>query len=86
MRDSRFHQSLIAEWFGTTVFVLFLVLTIMSAPGNAVQIGLVAGFTFFALTYMLYSTSGAHLNPAVTVGIFFCCFILSRRAGPIKAP
>jgi len=26
MRDSRFHQSLIAEWFGTTVFVLFLAL------------------------------------------------------------
>ncbi len=26
MRDSRFHQSLIVEWFGTTVFVLFLAL------------------------------------------------------------
>ena len=94
MRQSRFHQGVIAEWFGTTVFVLFLVLvrpwqkqgvhawiedlppksttlcatqTIMSANGDAVRIGLVAGLTFFALVYMLFSTSGAHLNPAVTV-------------------
>lgn len=26
LRDSRFHQSLLAEWFGTTVFLLFLCL------------------------------------------------------------
>lgn len=39
----------------------------MSANGDAVRIGLVAGLTFFALVYMLFSTSGAHLNPAVTV-------------------
>ena len=29
VRDSRFHQSLIAEWFGTSVFVLFLLLVWM---------------------------------------------------------
>lgn len=54
--------------------------TIMTANGDAMRIGLVAGLTFFALTYMLYSTSGAHLNPAVTLGIW-----ASRRMTTLRA-
>lgn len=79
MRDSRFHQSLIAEWFGTTVFVLFLVLTIMTST-DPMRVGLVAGLTFFGLTYMLYGVSGAHFNPAVTLGIW-----ASRRMTTLRA-
>lgn len=52
----------------------------MSANGDAMRIGLVAGLTFFALTYMLYSVSGAHLNPAVTMGIW-----ASRRMTTLRA-
>lgn len=32
--------------------------TIMSAPGDAMRIGLVAGLTFFALTYMVFMHTG----------------------------
>lgn len=90
LRDGRFHQSLLAEWFGTTVFVLFLVLSIMVAPGDAVRVGLVAGLTFFGLVYMLYSVSGANFNPAVTLGLWTsgrmtllraCCYILFQILG-----
>ena len=52
----------------------------MTANGDAMRIGLVAGLTFFALTYMLFSTSGAHLNPAVTLGIW-----ASRRMTTLRA-
>jgi hypothetical protein len=36
IRDSRFTQALIAEWFGTTVFVLFLVLVRGSKGGKCI--------------------------------------------------
>lgn len=52
----------------------------MSASGDAMRIGLVAGLTFFALVYMLYSTSGAHINPAVTLGVW-----ASRRMTTLRA-
>lgn len=52
----------------------------MSANGDAMHIGLVAGLTFFALTYMCYSVSGAHFNPAVTMGVW-----ASRRMTTLRA-
>jgi MIP family channel proteins len=80
LRDSRFHQSLLAEWFGTTAFVFFLVLSIMTANADPVRIALVAGLTFFGIVYMLASISGAHFNPAVTLGMWAARRITTLRA------
>lgn len=90
LRDYRFHQALLAEWFGTTAFVFFLVLSIMTANADTVRIALVAGFTFFSIVYMLASVSGAHFNPAVTLGVWaarrittlrFICYIIFQLLG-----
>ncbi len=90
LRDNRFHQALLAEWFGTTAFVFFLVLSIMTAKADTVRIALVAGFTFFGIVYMLASVSGAHFNPAVTLGMWaarrittlrFMCYIIFQLIG-----
>jgi len=80
LRDTRFHQALLGEWFGTTAFVFFLVLSIMTADGDPVRIGLVAGLSFSCLVYMLASVSGAHFNPAVTFGMW-----ASRRITGLRA-
>jgi len=79
LRDSRFHQALLAEWFGSTAFVFFLVLSIMTANADAVRIALVAGLTFFGIVYMLASISGAHFNPAVTLGMWAARRITTLR-------
>jgi MIP family channel proteins len=75
-----------AELVGTFVLVLFvaLVLTVYSDAGvgyaDMAVVGLVQAFVLMAIVATIGGTSGAHVNPAVTVAL---CAI--RRITPVDA-
>lgn len=68
-------KSYIAELFGTACLVLIGCATIVTGgfgglvpTGGSLTIGLSFGLTIVAMAYAIGPVSGAHLNPAVTVG------------------
>ena len=72
----------LAEFLGTALLVVGGVGTAVLAGkqvGN-VGIALAFGFTLLALAYALGPISGAHLNPAVTLGM-----LIARRIAPARA-
>jgi glycerol uptake facilitator-like aquaporin len=68
---------LMAEFLGTAILTI-VALTVVHMNGSPYFVGLAAGLTIAALTLVLGPASGAHFNPAVTLGM------LSARKG--KAP
>jgi len=81
-----------AERFGTfaLVFAGTAAITIDRGSGGAVTrvgVGLSFGLVVLALVYARGDVSGAHLNPAVTLGFFAARRLEGRWAGPyIVAP
>lgn len=82
-------QKLLAEFIGTFFFVFFSVAAIcvdesLRSSGAAglgpIGIALVRGLTFAILVGALVHVSGAHFNPAITIG-----FWVTRRIGSIQA-
>jgi MIP family channel proteins len=75
-----------AELVGTFLLVLFvaLVLTVYSVSGigstDMVVVGLVQAFVLMAIVATIGGTSGAHVNPAVTVAL-----LAIRRIAPVDA-
>jgi glycerol uptake facilitator-like aquaporin len=63
---------LLAELFGT--FVLTTIVVTVANP-------IIIGFAVVVLVYALYAASGAHLNPAVTIGLWTI-----RRFEGVKVP
>lgn len=62
-------QKLLAEFVGTLFLVLAVLLCInIGMPGWLAALGI--GATLMAVIYVLGSVSGAHFNPAVSLGIF----------------
>jgi MIP family channel proteins len=63
----------VAEFLGTFFLVLFITTAVSVVVGirvfDFVLIGLVHAFVLAMLIYTLGATSGAHFNPAVTVGL-----------------
>lgn len=72
-------RKLLAEWFGTGILVFFAVgvatlsfgfnLTGASYSAGVVATALAFGLVMFAMVHGIGSISGAHINPAVTLGM-----------------
>jgi aquaporin Z len=60
----------IAECIGTFFLVFVGTLTITQAQGNVMIIALGFGITLALIVYFLGSISGAHVNPAVSLGLW----------------
>lgn len=58
----------IAELIGTFVFVLFAVSAIAFGGASGLELALTVAFVLVAATVLVAGLSGAHLNPAVTLG------------------
>ena len=52
----------IYELFGTA----FLAYAVLTSAGNSIAVG----FTVFVIILILGPITGAHMNPAVTIGVF----------------
>lgn len=72
-RDGR---SVIAEAFGTAIFTAAVLVSLMTGSPAVIVAPVV--LTFLAFTLM--SVSGAHVNPAITLGALFAGVISWRRA------
>ncbi len=64
-------QKLAAEVFGTFVLVFFGCGTAMVTGADVVATSLAFGLSIVAAAYTIGPISGAHLNPAVSFGMFF---------------
>ncbi len=70
-----------AEFIGTALLVIGGVGTAVLAPkAGPVGIALAFGLTLLVLAYAIGPISGAHVNPAVTIGM-----TLARRLSPVDA-
>ncbi|GAA3862379.1 MIP/aquaporin family protein [Streptomyces sedi] len=76
-------RALAAEAFGTLVLVFFAVGSAVLAGEfvGSLGIALTFGFVLLGLVYALGPTSGAHFNPAVTLGMLLAGRMSPRAAG-----
>ena len=75
-----------AEGVGTFLLVFFICAVISVGNAGVLQLdiaglGLLHALTLMVLVYALGATSGAHLNPAVTIGVLAIHGIRARDAG-----
>lgn len=85
LKSKLFWRAVLAELVGMTLFIF---LSIASAIGNTnnsnpdqeVKVSLAFGLAIATLAQSLGHISGAHLNPAVTVGMLVSCQISVLRA------
>ncbi|XP_072543245.1 aquaporin-1-like [Salminus brasiliensis] len=80
-----FWRAVLAEVFGTTMFVFSGISAVIgngnsSYPDQEVKVALAFGLAIAVLSQCLTHISGAHLNPAVTVGMLVSCQISVCRA------
>jgi aquaporin Z len=82
-------RKLAAELFGTFVLVFAgtgaVVIDDVQGGVTHVGVALTFGLVVLALIYALGDVSGAHLNPAVTLGFFLARRFEARRVGPYIA-
>uniref|UniRef100_UPI00398F8563 aquaporin-1-like isoform X2 n=1 Tax=Pristiophorus japonicus TaxID=55135 RepID=UPI00398F8563 len=94
-----FWRAVLAEFLGVTVFVFLSTgsatkWTDSSIPADVVQIALTFGLAIATLAQTIGHISGAHLNPAVTLGLLVGCqlsvlraalYIISQMLGAVAA-
>lgn len=72
-------KALTGEFFVTYLFIFTICMNGIANPGNVVAGGVSTGFAAIALIYSFGAISGAHFNPAVTVGA-----MIGQKIDPIK--
>ncbi|CAF3397426.1 unnamed protein product [Rotaria socialis] len=83
LKTLAFYQALFSEFIGTMLLVLINAsagLNFASTPASALQGALTSGFTVATIIVGFGHTSGAHVNPAVTVTFLAACEIDILRA------
>lgn len=71
---------LIAEFVGTFALAYAVLASINGSLAPAVPTGVIAGFTLLLAVLSIGGISGAHINPAVTIGLFSIRKISLRNA------
>lgn len=83
MEDFQFNKNMIkaivGEFLVTFLFIFTICMNGLANPGNVVASGVSTGFAAVALIFAFGGISGAHFNPAVTVGA-----MIGMKINPIK--
>jgi len=61
---------IVAEFMGTAILTLAVLSVRSSGIGYSFFVALGAGLTVAALSFILSENSGAHFNPALTIGLW----------------
>ncbi|KAM8838548.1 aquaporin-1-like [Synchiropus picturatus] len=82
IKSKKFWRAVLAELVGTTLFIFLSITAAIGQPGEAqeVKVSLAFGLAVATLAQSLGHISGAHLNPAVTLGMLASCQISLLKA------
>uniref|UniRef100_A0A8C6WLR7 Aquaporin 1a (Colton blood group), tandem duplicate 2 n=1 Tax=Neogobius melanostomus TaxID=47308 RepID=A0A8C6WLR7_9GOBI len=92
-----FWRAVAAEFIGMLLFIVFGIASAIGSPGNAAQevkVSLAFGLAIATLVQTLGHVSGAHLNPAVSIGLLvscqislfrFLCYTVAQMLGAVAA-
>lgn len=84
-KSKAFWRAVVAELVGMTLFIFLSISTAIGNPNNSnpdqeVKVSLAFGLAIATLAQSLGHISGAHLNPAVTLGMLASCQISVLKA------
>lgn len=84
-KSKEFWRAVLAELVGMTLFIFLSISTAIGNPNNSnpdqeVKVSLAFGLAIATLAQSLGHISGAHLNPAVTLGMLASCQISVLKA------
>ncbi|CAL8368113.1 unnamed protein product [Boreogadus saida] len=84
-KSKAFWRAVLAELVGMTLFIFLSITTAIgnsnnAAPDQEVKVALAFGLAIATLAQSLGHISGAHLNPAVTLGMLVSCQISAFKA------
>ncbi|XP_025082059.1 aquaporin AQPAn.G-like isoform X1 [Pomacea canaliculata] len=96
LRSGNFWRAVVAEFLGCVLLIYFCVGVGLRAPddspSNLLEAALAVGFFFAAMLSALMAVSGAHINPAVSIGLLvarhcsfvrFFFYVIAQCAGAI---
>ncbi|XP_008324607.1 aquaporin-1-like [Cynoglossus semilaevis] len=85
LKKNSFWRAVTAEFVGMTLFIFLAISSAIGNPNNTrpdqeLKVSLAFGLAIATLAQSLGHISGAHLNPAVTVGLLVSCQISLSKA------
>lgn len=82
LKSWSFWRAVAAEFIGMLLFIIFGIASAIGNPQNGAQevkVSLAFGLAIATLAQSLGHISGAHLNPAVSIGLLVSCQISALR-------